>query len=153
MEMNKVYLGDCIEIMKNLPEKTVDLIFADPPFNIGIKYDIHNDNMSYDDYYHWSESWIKECFRLLKDNGSIYIAIGDEFAAEINIILKKQDLISAIGLFGIILLDKIKEKNLIGLIPIFCILQKVKNILFLMILKLEFLPHVNLFIKIKEQIL
>ncbi len=45
--------------------------------------------MSYDDYYHWSESWIKECFRLLKDNGSIYIAIGDEFAAEINIILKK----------------------------------------------------------------
>lgn len=89
MEINKVYLGDCIEIMKNLPEKTVDLIFADPPFNIGIKYDIHNDNMSYDDYYHWSESWVKECFRLLKDNGSIYIAIGDEFAAEINIILKK----------------------------------------------------------------
>ncbi len=89
IEVNKVYLGDCIEIMKKLPEKSIDLIFADPPFNIGIKYDVHNDNMSYKEYYLWSEKWIGETYRLLKDNGSIYIAIGDEFAAEINIILKK----------------------------------------------------------------
>jgi site-specific DNA-methyltransferase (adenine-specific) len=89
MEKNKVYLGNCIEIMKTLPEKSIDLVFADPPFNIGIKYDIHNDNMSYDEYYNWSEKWIRESYRLLKDNGTIYIAIGDEFAAEINIILKK----------------------------------------------------------------
>ncbi len=89
METNKVYLGDCIEIMRTFPDKSVDLIFADPPFNIGIKYDVHNDNMSYEDYYNWSEKWIKETYRLLKNNGSIYIAIGDEFAAEINIILKR----------------------------------------------------------------
>ncbi len=89
MEVNKVYLGDCVEIMKTLPEKSIDLIFADPPFNIGIKYDVHNDNMPYDAYYKWSERWISEAYRLLKDNGTIYIAIGDEFAAEINIILKK----------------------------------------------------------------
>jgi len=89
MEVNKVYLGDCIEIMKTLPDKSVDLVFADPPFNIGIKYDVHNDNMSYEDYYNWSEKWIKETYRLLKNNGTIYIAIGDEFAAEINVILKR----------------------------------------------------------------
>lgn len=89
METNKVYLGDCIEIMRTLPDKSVDLVFADPPFNIGIKYDVHNDNMSYEDYYNWSEKWIKETYRLLKNNGTIYIAIGDEFAAEINIILKR----------------------------------------------------------------
>ena len=89
METNKVYLGDCIEIMRTLPDKSVDLVFADPPFNIGIKYDVHNDNMSYEDYYNWSEKWIKETYRLLKNNGAIYIAIGDEFAAEINIILKR----------------------------------------------------------------
>jgi DNA modification methylase len=35
MEINKVYLGDCIEVMKTLPNKSIDLIFADPPFNIG----------------------------------------------------------------------------------------------------------------------
>jgi site-specific DNA-methyltransferase (adenine-specific) len=89
MEVNKVYLADCIEVMKTLPDKSIDLVFADPPFNIGIKYDIHNDNMSYEEYYSWSEKWINETYRLLKNNGTTYIAIGDEFAAEINIILKR----------------------------------------------------------------
>jgi site-specific DNA-methyltransferase (adenine-specific) len=89
MELNKVYLGDCIEIMKEFPNNSIDLIFADPPFNIGIKYDVHNDKMPYEEYYNWSEKWIKESYRLLKKNGAIYIAIGDEFAAEINLILKK----------------------------------------------------------------
>ena len=89
MEVDKVYLGNCIEIMKKLPDKSVDLIFADPPFNIGIKYDVHNDNMSYEEYYKWSEKWIGEGYRLLKKNGTIYVAIGDEFSAEINIILKR----------------------------------------------------------------
>jgi site-specific DNA-methyltransferase (adenine-specific) len=91
MEVNKVYLGDCIEIMKTLPDKSIDLVFADPPFNIGIKYDVHNDNMPYEEYYKWSEEWIREAYRLLKNNGTIYVAIGDEFAAEINTILKRTD--------------------------------------------------------------
>jgi site-specific DNA-methyltransferase (adenine-specific) len=89
MEADKVYLGDCIEIMKKLPERSIDLIFADPPFNIGIRYDKYEDDLSYEEYYEWSKRWIKETYRLLKDHGSIYIAIGDEFAAEINIILKE----------------------------------------------------------------
>ncbi len=89
IEVNKVYLCDCIEIMKKLPDESIDLVFADPPFNIGIKYDVHNDNMPYEEYYNWSEKWIQETFRLLKSKGTIYIAIGDEFAAEINIILKR----------------------------------------------------------------
>ncbi len=89
MEVNKVYLGDCIKTMRDFPQNSVDLVFADPPFNIGIKYDKYNDNLSYDEYYKWSEDWIKETSRVLKKDGSIYIAIGDEFAAEINIILKR----------------------------------------------------------------
>jgi len=89
IETNKVYLGDCIEIMKSLPAGSVDLIFADPPFNIGIRYDNYNDNQKYEDYYNWSERWITETYRILKKTGSIYIAIGDEFTAEINIILKR----------------------------------------------------------------
>lgn len=89
MEVNRIYLGDCIEIMRTLPDKSIDLVFADPPFNIGIKYDVYNDNMSYEEYYNWSEKWIEETYRLLKNNGTVYIAIGDEFAAEINIILKQ----------------------------------------------------------------
>ncbi len=89
MEIDKIYLGDCIEIMKQLPSNSIDLIFADPPFNIGIKYNNYNDNLSYEEYCIWLEEWIKEAYRILEETGSIYIAIGDEFAAETNIILKK----------------------------------------------------------------
>lgn len=89
MEVNKVYLGDCIKIMKTIPDNSIDLIFADPPFNIGLKYDNYNDKRTYDDYYKWSEKWINETYKILKKAGSIYVAIGDEFASEINIILKR----------------------------------------------------------------
>jgi len=89
MELNKVYLGDCIKIMRDIPSSSIDLVFADPPFNIGLKYDIYYDKKSYNEYFEWSEKWINETYRILKNSGSIYIAIGDEFAAEINIILKK----------------------------------------------------------------
>lgn len=76
--------------MNGIQEESVDLIFADPPFNIGLKYDVYKDNKSYDEYYKWSEEWISSCYRILKKTGSIYIAIGDEFAAELNIILKRK---------------------------------------------------------------
>lgn len=87
LEKNKVHLGDCIKLMKTFPKNSIDLIFADPPFNIGIKYDNYLDNKSYHEYYRWSEQWIKETYRILKPTGSIYVAIGDEFAAEIKMIL------------------------------------------------------------------
>lgn len=89
MEKNKVYLGDCIKIMEKMPNSSVDLVFADPPFNIDLKYDNYKDKLTYNEYYNWSKKWILETFRLLKKTGSIYVAIGDEFAAEINIILKE----------------------------------------------------------------
>lgn len=89
MELNKVYLGDCIKLMHSFTANSIDLIFADPPFNIGLKYDNYFDNKSYDEYYRWSEQWIAETYRILKPTGSIYVAIGDEFAAEIKIILNR----------------------------------------------------------------
>ena len=67
LKMNEIYNMDCIEGMKQLPDKSVNLIVADPPYNIGIaKWDkIHN-------YVDWCGLWFKECERLLKDNGSFY---------------------------------------------------------------------------------
>lgn len=76
--------------MNGLQEESIDLVFADPPFNIGLKYDVYEDKKSYEEYYKWSEEWISSCYRILKKTGSIYIAIGDEFAAELNIILKRK---------------------------------------------------------------
>jgi len=67
-------LGDCLKILPTLPVASVDMIFADPPFNIGKKYsgrNNNNDNRS--DYYEWCASWISEGFRVLKSTGTFYL--------------------------------------------------------------------------------
>jgi site-specific DNA-methyltransferase (adenine-specific) len=69
----------------------VDLIFADPPFNIGIRYDNSGDNKEYREYVGWSREWIGAAVRLLKSSGSLYVAIGDEYAAEIRMIGREKN--------------------------------------------------------------
>lgn len=69
-----LYHGDCIEIMKTMPECSVDLIFADPPFNLGKKYDPGiNDNMTMSMYINWTYAWLDECVRVLKPGGRIFV--------------------------------------------------------------------------------
>ena len=67
-----IYHGDCREILPQLDVK-VDLMFADPPFNVGKKYGRNGDRR--DDYYGWCESWIDLCFAKLVDSGSIYLML------------------------------------------------------------------------------
>ena len=93
MQKDVIMLGDCVESMRTLPDESSDLIFTDPPFNIGLKYDVYNDKLPYEEYYKWSVGWITEASRILSPTGSIYVCIGDEFAAELNIIMKKAGLI------------------------------------------------------------
>ena len=81
--------GDCIAKMQSWPADSIDLIFADPPYNIGYKYDKYDDNRADDDYLAWTYDWIDACARLLKPTGSFYILIGDEYAAETRVHLKK----------------------------------------------------------------
>ncbi|MEZ6191725.1 MAG: site-specific DNA-methyltransferase [Phycisphaerales bacterium] len=81
--------GDCLKLMASWPEASVDLIFADPPYNIGFKYDHYDDNREHDDYVKWTQDWIDACARLLKPSGSFYILIGDEYAAETRLHLRK----------------------------------------------------------------
>jgi site-specific DNA-methyltransferase (adenine-specific) len=78
--------GDCVEGLKSVPEGTVDLAFADPPFNIGYGYDVYHDRREADDYLAWSKAWIGEVARVLKPSGSFWLAIGDEYAAELKVI-------------------------------------------------------------------
>ena len=55
----RVYIGDCRDVLANLPDRgAVDLVFADPPFNIGYEYDEYDDKRSCDDYLDWSRKWI-----------------------------------------------------------------------------------------------
>ncbi|MDY7009213.1 MAG: site-specific DNA-methyltransferase [Planctomycetota bacterium] len=84
---NRIIAGDCIKILSDLNEPIADLIFADPPFNIGYKYDVYQDRKKYDEYYAWTEEWMRVCVeKALKPTGSFWIAIGDEYAAEVRII-------------------------------------------------------------------
>ncbi len=81
--------GDCIEILNGIAESqgpVADLVFADPPFNIGFKYDVYEDTRQYDEYYQWTHDWMAACKAVLKPRGSFWVAIGDEYAAEVRMI-------------------------------------------------------------------
>lgn len=71
--INKVFLGDCIDGLKNLPDKSVDLIIADPPYwkVIGEKWDYQW--RTEHDYVEWSLEWIKEASRVLRYGGTFYL--------------------------------------------------------------------------------
>ena len=64
----------------------MDLVFADPPFNIGYEYDIYDDQQSSKDYLAFCEDWIRGVHRALKPNGTFWLAIGDEYAAELKVL-------------------------------------------------------------------
>ena len=87
--VGKIHHGDCIAGMKELADGTVDLVFADPPFNIGFKYDKYKDQLEYDQYLAWSQDWISQVHRILKDDGTFWLAIGDEYAAELKVAARK----------------------------------------------------------------
>ena len=75
IETGKIINGDCIEVMKTLPEGSVDLVVTSPPYNCGINYDTHIDTLSMDDYWGWTKEWLEESYRLLKDDGRVSINI------------------------------------------------------------------------------
>lgn len=85
LSTNQIHQGDCISGMRQLAPGSVDLVFADPPFNIGYKYDVYEDRMAADDYLKWSAEWMQAAHRALKDDGTFWLAIGDDFAAELKI--------------------------------------------------------------------
>ncbi len=86
---DSVIAGDCVEILKSPEMPKADLIFADPPFNIGYKYDVYEDRKAYDDYFAWTEKWMAACKDTLTDTGSFWIAIGDDYAAEVRLIARQ----------------------------------------------------------------
>jgi len=73
---------------------TVDLAFADPPFNIGYKYDVYEDRMAADQYLAWTKEWGRALVDTLKPDGTFWLAIGDDFAAELKLLFQRE-----LGLF------------------------------------------------------
>ena len=83
---HKVILGDCLEKLKEIPDKSVNLVFADPPYNmskkkgLGWKYSKHVtmqeewDMFSKDEFFQFNQQWIRECIRILKHGGSLWVS-------------------------------------------------------------------------------
>ena len=87
LPLNKILNGDCIQIMDSLPSESIDLIFADPPYNLQLKGELHRpdhskvdavDNAwdqfdSFKTYDRFTDSWLKAARRILKPNGAIWV--------------------------------------------------------------------------------
>jgi len=85
--LNSIVVGDCVKILKNYPDNSVDLIFADPPYNLQLNDKLLrpdrsevlgvNENWdkfsSFETYDNFLTSWLKECQRILKPTGSIWV--------------------------------------------------------------------------------
>lgn len=74
--MIKLVLGDCIKELKSIDSNSVDLIISDPPYNVGKDYGNDSDSQDFDDYMAFTKQWLKECHRVLKNDGTIYVFIG-----------------------------------------------------------------------------
>lgn len=87
---NHIHQGDCVKLLAKLPPESVDLAFADPPFNIGYDYDVYHDRKSDESYLDWTREWIGGVARALKPTGTFWLAIGDEYAAELKLICQNE---------------------------------------------------------------
>ena len=73
--LGKIVIGDCREVMKTMEEGSVDLIVTSPPYGVGIDYDVHEDDMVWEEYVKFTYSWMEQAYRVLKDDGRIALNI------------------------------------------------------------------------------
>jgi site-specific DNA-methyltransferase (adenine-specific) len=90
MDRHAVIQGDCVKAMQSLARGTVDLVFADPPYNIGYDYDVYDDRRTDSAYLKWTEKWGRQVCRILKDTGAFWLAIGDDFAADLKVLFQRK---------------------------------------------------------------
>ena len=74
-KIKNIINGDCIEVMKTLDEGSIDLIVTSPPYGVGIEYDVHQDDMEWEQYVKFTYSWMEQAYRVLKDDGRICLNI------------------------------------------------------------------------------
>jgi len=70
---NKIIFGDVLKSLKKIPSEKVDMVFADPPFNLNKKYSNSNDQKGIEEYIQWCYDWIDECIRVLKPSGTLFL--------------------------------------------------------------------------------
>ncbi len=71
--LNKVFLKDTMQLLKELPDKSVDMVYGDPDYNVGVKYGDKSYTKAVDDYIEWYIELAKESLRALKDDGNMFL--------------------------------------------------------------------------------
>ncbi len=87
--MIQIIQGDCIEELKSIKDSSIDLVVADPPYNVGKDYGNGSDKQQFEDYLSFSRKWLRECHRVLKPQGTIYVFIGFRYISYLYQILEK----------------------------------------------------------------
>src|SRR3954449_7379551 len=87
---DRLISGDCLKSFPGVESGSIDLVFADPPFNIGYDYDVYDDRRDCTHYLDWTRKWAREVDRVLKPDGTFWLAIGDEYAAELKLIFHRE---------------------------------------------------------------
>lgn len=91
LEGHKLLKGDAVKLLKNIPDNSVDLIFVDPPYNIGKNFNGYKDKWeSEEKYLEWCYEWIDLCINKLKDNGSMYLMGATQFIPFFDVFLRKK---------------------------------------------------------------
>lgn len=120
--INKIIRGDCVEIMKQMPDKCIDLAVTSPPYNLknstgnGMKdgrggkwsnaallngYSHYNDNMPHDEYVKWQRECLSEMLRLLKDDGAIFY--NHKWRVQGGLLQDRQDIVNSFPVRQIII--------------------------------------------------
>ena len=71
--LNKVIQGDCLEVLSTIEDNSVDVCFADPPFNLEKRYTSYKDQRPAEEYLQWCQQWLGELVRVTKPSGSIFV--------------------------------------------------------------------------------
>lgn len=86
----KINKGDALELIKEIHDGSIDLIIADPPYNLGKNYGNNHDLKGFDEYLAFSRTWLTEANRVLKQTGTIYVFMGVRFISYLYDILDRE---------------------------------------------------------------
>jgi DNA modification methylase len=88
--MLEIKHGDALKEMAKIPPNSVDLIIADPPYNLGKDYGNDSDSKEFEEYIEFTKKWIQGCMRILKDSGTVYVFMGFRFISYLYQVLEKE---------------------------------------------------------------
>ncbi len=88
LETERLICGDAVTVMKTLPSGSIELIVADPPYNLGKDYGNNTDRKARHEYEEFTAQWLAEAVRVLKPSGSIYIFMGVRFISHLFLLME-----------------------------------------------------------------